>query len=86
MANPPDALLTMDEQVAASRARKNFGGPLSDAICAAQHRKTLRWVADLLKREPSSLIGDNCKPLCHTHERWVFADELRALADGRGEG
>lgn len=68
MVNPPDALLTVREQA----ATREVPGLLLDAnaLCAAQHAKTLRWVADWL-----------------THRSLVAtADELRALADGRGEG
>lgn len=65
MANQTDALLTEDEVKALGDNGLHLT-PLFDA----QHRKTLRWVADWL-----------------THRSLVAtADELRALADGRGEG
>lgn len=63
------------------------GALLTDsATCRAQHAATLRWVADKLLDEPSITVGELCHELCHTHERMVIASQLRALADGRGEG
>lgn len=61
-----------------------------NTICRAQHAKTLRWVAELVlsagNRASSREKDDQCEPICHSMERMALYNELRALADGRGEG
>ena len=83
VANPTDALLTEDERAFVRRMKSRL--PLPEAICRAQHAKTLRWVADRI--EPVG--GDMYLDTGMIHRRATLkglADELRALADGRGEG
>jgi hypothetical protein len=91
VANPTDALLTMEELVAIRQEHKVYEytkSGLSTAICAAQHRKTLQWVANMLPQHEFHLGAhyDQKARLVFWAAVSTIADELRALADGRGEG
>ena len=73
MADQTDVLLT-DAEVRALGDNGLHLTPLFDA----QHRKTLRWVADFATRYADEWLTDE-------QALWSFIDELRALADGRVE-